>query len=40
MSPQVTRGQREYAGPLGSPPEKGLVINEFLPTGALDKVET
>ncbi len=24
MSPQLTRGQREYAGLMGSPPEEGL----------------
>jgi len=40
MTPQLTRGQREYAGLMGSPPEEGLAINEFLPAGALDKVET
>ena len=40
MSPRLTRGQREYAGPMGSPPEEGLAINEFLPCGAVAKVET
>lgn len=40
MSPQLTRGQSKYAGRMGSPPEEGLAINEFLPAGALDKVET
>jgi hypothetical protein len=40
VRPPLTRGQREYAGLMGSPPEEGLAINEFLPAGALDKVET
>ena len=40
MSPQLTRGQREYAGLMGSPQGVGLAINEFLPAEALDKVET
>ena len=40
MSPPLTRGQREYDGLMGSPPEESLAINEFVPAEALDKVET
>jgi hypothetical protein len=40
MSPQLTRGQRDYAGLMGSPPEEGLAIKEFLPAASPDTVET
>jgi hypothetical protein len=40
MSPQLTRGQREYTGLMGSPPEEGPALNEFLPAESLAKVET
>jgi hypothetical protein len=39
MSPQVTRGQRDYAGLMGSSPEEGLAISEFVPAESLDRVE-